>query len=180
MICVTAYGRFREGCDGLPCEGPLMVLRSSHRWQRCHALLMKRFFSILALNAFFLGIMLPCCMMQHSSTLGHTVAPSDMHEHVHAHATEPFSDESSSGDSRQELCCYDSLLVAFYGLSGAGKSLLTETTGSQIQAKALLPLFVTAPIPHYLAGRFDRLRSFPLAASLLPSPLYRQRTLLLL
>ncbi len=121
---------------------------------------MKRFFAVLALNAFFLGIMLPCCTMQHSGTQAHTVALSDVHEHVHANTAEPSSGGSSSRDSRQELCCYDdSLLAAFYGISGTGKSLLPEITGSQIQAKVLLPLFVTVQIPRNLTGRFDRIGS---------------------
>ena len=116
---------------------------------------MKRFFSVLALNAFFLGIMLPCCTMQHSGTQAHTVAPSDVHEHVHANTAEPSSGGSSSRDSRQELCCYDD-------------SLLAEITGSQIQAKVLLPLFVTVQIPRNLTGRFDRIGSLPFAGSLPP------------
>lgn len=141
---------------------------------------MKRFFSILALNAFFLGTMLPCCTMQHSGTRGHTIAPANFHEHAHANAAEPFSGGSSSRDSQQEPCCYDSLLAAFYGISGTGQSLLTETTGSQIQAQVLLPLFTTAQIPRNLIGRFYRIKSFPLAGPFPPSSLYRHRTLLLL
>ena len=140
---------------------------------------MKRLFPFFLISVLLLSLALPCFTMEHTGNHAHAVTLPAVHAHGHTQPASPTPSHDAQ-DPKRDACCHDNLLVAFYGKSDTGKSVLSATVSSKAPVNDLLS---RVDLYQFTGDVVGGPQTFPrrlFSRLLCPSSLYSQKTAFLL
>ena len=139
---------------------------------------MKRLFPFFLISVLLLSLALPCFTMEHTGNHAHAVTLPAVHAHGHTQPASP-TPSADSQDQKRDACCHDNLVVAFYGKSDTGKSVLSATVSRKAPVNDLLSPAALYQFTGVVVER--RQTQSPLSTRrLCASSLYSQKTAFLL
>ena len=125
------------------------------------------------------NLLLPCFTMEHAGNHAHAVTLRAVHAHGHIQPASP-APSADPQDQKRDAWCHGNLLVAFYGKSDTGTSVLSVAVSRKAPVNDLLSPVDVYP---FTGDRVGYPQTFPrrlLACLLYPSSLCRQKTAFLL
>lgn len=153
-----------------------VLVTLSHRRKRAVRCLVTGLISGL----FLIGFLLPCFPLGQNGNHVHTRLHSASHEHHHRESPAFPSEPSHPQKQETPLCCHDSFQAAFYGMTRAGKAVLSNADSPKQRHRLFSCSFSVSPlnIVPYTPGESRRARAIFL---FMPTPtLYALHTSLLL
>lgn len=153
-----------------------VLVRFSRRGKR----LTRHLVTMLTSGLFLIGFLLPCFPLGQSGSYAHTRFHSASHAHHHNEPPVFPSEPSHSHKQETPVCCHDSFQAAFYGMTRAGKAVLSSADSPKHCHRLFYCSSPVSPlnVVPYTPGEYRRARAIFL---FVPTPtLYALRTSLLL